>query len=165
LTFAYWLGFAVAMASLELFVATSFLLWFAMGSAIVAAFTVFFPNATLTSQILVWAVGTILTLIVWQRYGHRIHFLPQRRIGASLFQGEIGTVITSASADTPGIVRFARTIAGRYEWTFDAPRAAPHTPTEDNPLCPGDRVLVTDVTPEGRLVLRAFGTPVRPPTS
>ena len=68
-TFWFWFGLAALLVILELIFSTSFfLLWLGIVSAVVGVVVWFVPSLTGQYQTLLFAIGSIMSIVIWRKY-------------------------------------------------------------------------------------------------
>lgn len=130
-------GFILAELALPVFV----LIWFGLAGFLVMASLLLVPALSLTSQLLVWTIASILMMILWFRIFRRnYHKVFVGRSSANLV-GEIGLIVKTVAPFRSGKVRFQKPLVGSDLWDCTAEEEIPE----------GARVRVETV--EGNMVV------------
>lgn len=131
----HWLALGMALLIAELFLASFFVFWFALGALAVGAVLWFAPGLDLTWQLLGWTVSSGLLTLAWFRY---LRPLMKDRTQAGNARaaaiGEAGRVLRAPHGDKRGVVRFTTPLLGDDEWEFIC----------TTPVATGDRVYVKE---------------------
>lgn len=137
LQYWHWLVFGMLLCIAELLIPSFMILWFGLGAVVVAILLLPLPNTSVTTQLFLWAISSLLFTFAWFKLlrpivsGH-----TQTRTGPETVRGESGTVIRPPDLGEPGIVRFTTPLLGSDEWPFVC----------DQPVALGDRVFVKEVS-------------------
>ena len=116
-----WIALAVALAVLELFTATFFILWFAVGAAVIGVLALIAPGFALATQIVGWVVLSSLIAGVWLRFFRKRN--PESRWSVDEVLGEVGLLTVAVAPFQKGRVRFQKPILGAEEWACVADEA------------------------------------------
>ena len=132
-------GFAFVVA--ELFVPAFVMIWFGMAGFLVMGSMLVIPELTMTMQLLVWTLSSILLLLLWFSVFRRSqHKILIGRASAAL-EGEIGMIAQPVAPFKTGKVRFQRPLVGSDLWEC----------TSEEEIEAGTRVRVLSV--EGNAVV------------
>jgi membrane protein implicated in regulation of membrane protease activity len=136
LEYWYWLIFGMILILSELLIPSFTAFWFGLGAIAVAAIYLISPTRSLSLQIFMWAIASILFTYLWFKF-FRPHMINRIRSGISkeMILGESGFVIKAPVDGKPGVVRFSIPFLGLEEWPF----------TCEEELKVGDRVTIKDV--------------------
>ena len=130
----HWLVLGLILIALEIFTAGFVLLWLGL-SALVVGVVAFAVDTSVTTELLIWTVLSIIELFVWFKFVQpRFRDKTLSGMSREAVLGQTGLVI-QANVSERGRVRFSVPVLGSDEWTFIC--------TET--LSVGDRVSVTDV--------------------
>ena len=143
----HWLIFGMTLILMEMLVPSFTLFWFGLAAFLVALVLFFTPQASLSLQIILWALGSIGFTVLWFKY-FKPTMTDRTKAGISreAVTGETGIVTRVPQNDIRGIVRFAMPLLGADEWEFIC--------HEDCSI--GDRVEITDVS-GNTLIVRPRG--------
>lgn len=131
----HWLVLGLILIALEIFTAGFVLLWLGL-SALVVGVVAFAVGTSVTTELLIWTVLSIIELFVWFKFVQpRFRDKTFSGMSREAVLGQTGLVI-QANVSERGRVRFSVPVLGSDEWSFIC--------TE--PLSVGDRVSVTDVS-------------------
>jgi membrane protein implicated in regulation of membrane protease activity len=133
---SYWLVIGMVLIVAEIFIVSFTILWFGLGALVVGIMEIFFPM-TLSVQILLWTLSSVVFTVIWFKVikpmmslSHRGDNARQSAIGGS------GIVIKTPTETTPGRMRFSTPIMDRDEWIF----------TCDIPVDLGDKLHITAIS-------------------
>lgn len=131
----HWAVLGIGLVVAELAVPAFFIIWFGLGALLVALLLVVVPQASLTVQILVWAVASAAMVVLWFRL-FKPH-LHKTRVGMSDSNvvGETGLLIRAVEPYAKGQVRFQKPLVGSEVWDCIA----------DEPIKSGERVRVLGI--------------------
>lgn len=96
LNYWHWLGFGLLLLIAELIGAAGFLLWTGISAGLIGLITLVFPALTWRWQLFLFAVLTIVVLVLWWRHlQNRIDTsdLPNLNDRAAQFIGRIGELV------------------------------------------------------------------------
>jgi membrane protein implicated in regulation of membrane protease activity len=133
-----WLVFGFGLIVLELALPTFFILWFGVGAVLVSLLAYLLPNLQLDMQVLLWAVFSSITTLLWFKVLRRKK--PDTRWTADNVIGEVGLLTAQVSEFQKGRVRFQKPILGNEEWVCVADAQIPS----------GERVRIAAI--EGNIV-------------
>ena len=124
-------GFILAELALPAFV----LIWFGLGGFVVMAALLVMPELSLTIQLLLWAIFSLVAMALWFRVFKRgAHKVLVGRSSASLV-GEVGLIAERVAPFKAGKVRFQKPMVGSDLWSC----------TADQEIEAGVRVRVVNV--------------------
>ena len=131
----HWAVVGIALILAELAVPAFVLVWFGLGAMLVALFAAVMPEASLTSQLALWLVASVLLVFLWFKV-----FKPgahKTRIGTADADviGEAGLLAREVAPFEKGEVRFQKPLLGTDTWPCIA----------DEPIKAGERVKVVSV--------------------
>lgn len=129
----HWIAGGLLISLLELAVPAFFLIWFGLGALLVGVLMLLIPM-NLTAQFLLWAVASILMVVLW----FRIVKAPDRTkagLSKESFLGETGLIVKEVSELQKGEIRFQKPILGSETWPVIA----------DCKIPAGERATITDV--------------------
>jgi membrane protein implicated in regulation of membrane protease activity len=112
----YWLIAAGVLIVAELVMPAFFVFWFGLGALLVSAALWAVPTLSFATQLVIWAVASVLMVFVWFRF-FRKEQPASNRWTMQEYVGEPGILLTPADAFTKGRVQFSRAILGSQEWT------------------------------------------------
>ena len=143
LEFWHWIVLGIALSVVEVFLASFTILWFGLGALVVAVVLLLWPGTSLSVQLALWAISTIVLAVAWFRY-FKPRLLDRTKAGISreAAVGQIGMVIKSATEHARGIVRFTVPLLGDSEWPYIC----------EGVLLEGERCRVIDVLGNALLV-------------
>jgi membrane protein implicated in regulation of membrane protease activity len=75
LTYLNWLGLAALLFIIEVSTGTGFLLWTGLAALLVGGLSYLFPALSVYLQFLIFALGSILAVLLWRSY---LHYNPQQ---------------------------------------------------------------------------------------
>lgn len=143
----YWLIFGMILILAEMLVPSFTLFWFGLAAFLVSLLLFFVPGASLSLQIILWALGSIGFTVLWFKF-FKPTMTDRTKAGISreAVTGETGIVTRAPRNEIRGIVRFTIPLLGADEWEFIC--------HEDCAV--GDRVEITDVS-GNTLIVRPRG--------
>lgn len=133
----HWLAFGMILIMFELAVPSFTIIWFGFGAILVAALVWFFPALTISLQIFLWAIASIVFTVSWF-----LVFKPKMKdrtkagISLEAVLGESGLVVKVPHENVRGVIKFTTPLLGAEEWQFIC----------RDTVAPGDRVKVIDVS-------------------
>lgn len=133
----HWLAFGMILIMFELAVPSFTIIWFGCGAILVAALVWFFPALTISLQIFLWAIASIVFTVSWF-----LVFKPKMKdrtkagISLEAVLGESGLVVKVPHENVRGVIKFTTPLLGAEEWQFIC----------RDTVAPGDRVKVIDVS-------------------
>lgn len=110
-----WVVLGFALATLEIFTMSFFVLWFGIGAVLVGLLSWAIPELTLASQLLAWTVVSALLVVFWFKVINKR--APDTRWTAEDVIGETGLLTAPVSEFVKGRVRFQKPILGNEEWS------------------------------------------------
>jgi membrane protein implicated in regulation of membrane protease activity len=139
----HWMVFGVLLVLSEIALTTFFVLWFGVAAIIVGGIIFFVPGLTLSWQIFIWTVLSLLLAAAWFKYLKPLS-IDRTKAGLSreMIVGEVGQVISVPTESRRGRIRFPAPILGSDEWEI----------ISAGRLAEGDRVRVKDVSGNSLLV-------------
>lgn len=131
----HWSVFGIALIVAELAIPAMVLIWFGLGALLVGALVGVLPEMSLTAQLAVWTLASVLMVVLWFKL-----FKPgmyKTRVGMSdaNIVGEIGMLVHDVEPFKKGRVRFQKPLVGSDLWECIA----------DEPIKSGERVKVLSV--------------------
>ena len=134
-----WFVAGLLLMALELVVPVFFCFWIGLSALAVGAMLFFIPMS-LPSQLLAWAVLSIVTVVIWLKI-----WKPNRKKVADLTaENQIGMLIKTPSSQQLGRIRFQEPVQGSDEWPCRC----------EGDIAEGDRVRVVSVDDEVFVVAR-----------
>jgi hypothetical protein len=116
-------GFILTLA--ELIIPTFFILWFGIVALLVGVLLIFLPTITLTAQIGLWILGSLVMVWAWFAYFRRDGIRTRSGTADGQALGEIGLLVAGTAPFGKGKVRFQRPVMGNDEWTCLADESIP----------------------------------------
>lgn len=133
----HWFVLGILLILSELIVPAFAALWFGIAAVMVCILLWLFPTMSLTLQILMWIILSVLCTILWFKF---IKPLSIDRTKAGLSReatiGQIGMVVRVGLEHQHIVVRFPIPILGSDEWNCRS----------TSPVQVGDRVRVIDIS-------------------
>ncbi len=141
----HWLAFGMILIMFELAVPSFTIIWFGCGAIIVAGLAWCIPSLTLTLQIFLWTIASLLFTALWF-FVFKPKMTNRTKAGISLEAviGESGLIIRVPHENSRGVVKFTTPLLGAEEWQFICHET----------VLPGDRVTVIDVSGNTLIVQR-----------
>jgi hypothetical protein len=130
-----WVVGAVTMALLELAVPAFVLIWFALGALLVGLILLVFPSLSLTGQLSIWLVASVVMVYLWFKVFKPAHRKTLIGTADANVIGEIGLLARGVAPYEKGEVRFQKPLLGADSWPCIA----------DNAIAAGERVKVVAV--------------------
>ena len=142
----HWLVAGMLLIIAELFIPSFTILWFGLGALVVALCMLALPGLALSWQLFIFALASCLFTLLWFKF-IRPRMIDRTRAGMAREAaiGERGQVIQAPSEGRRGVVRFAIPVLGADEWSFIC----------DEPVVPGDRVIVQEISGNTLIVTKA----------
>ena len=136
LEYWYWLIFGMILILSELLIPSFTVFWFGLGAIAVAIIYLITPMRSLTVQLLIWSVTSILFTFLWFKL-FKPHMVnrTRSRLSKEAIMGESGFVIKAPVNGQPGVVRFSIPFQGSDEWPFIC----------ENQVKAGDQITIKDV--------------------
>lgn len=135
LAYWHWIVLGVALALLEIYLASFTVLWFGLGAVVVGLLLLVAPALSFSVQLFTWLIASSAFAVLWFRY-----FKPtmvdktKAGIAREAVIGEIGQVVRAPAPPNRGVVRFTIPVLGDDEWEFIC----------EEPVATGDRVTIKD---------------------
>jgi len=147
LTLAYWhwMLFGIALALLEMYLASFTVLWFGLGAIVVGLLMLVAPDLPLPLQLLAWLFCSSGFALFWFKY-FKPRMVDKTRAGVAreAVIGEVGQVVRAPVAESRGLVRFTIPVLGDDEWEFIC----------EEPVAAGDRVYIRDFSGNALVVAK-----------
>jgi membrane protein implicated in regulation of membrane protease activity len=139
----HWMVFGVLLVLSEIALTTFFILWFGVAAILVGGIVFFVPGLTLSWQIFIWTLLSLLLAAAWFKYLKPLS-IDRTKAGLSreMIIGEVGQVISVPAESRRGRIRFPAPILGSDEWEI----------ISTDSLAEGDRVRVKDVSGNSLMV-------------
>ncbi len=131
----HWVLGGLGLILLELVVPSFFIIWFGLGALLVGLGMLAMPMLSLTAQIGVWIVASVVMVVLWFRVFKPSRYKTLIGTAAGEVIGEIGLLVSAVAPFQRGKVRFQRPILGTEEWVCMAESA----------IAAGERVRVVSV--------------------
>jgi membrane protein implicated in regulation of membrane protease activity len=109
-----WVVLGLALATLEIFTMSFFIVWFGIGAVLVGLISWAVPELTIATQLLSWTVLSVLLMIFWFKVLNK-HAADTRWTSEDVI-GEKGLLTAPVSEFVKGRVRFQKPILGNEEW-------------------------------------------------
>jgi len=119
LLYWHWLVFGMVLVIAELFIPSFTIFWFGLGAMLTAAFLFFAPALSISWQLFIWAISSIVFTFVWFKYLRKLS--PDRTRAGMAREAAIGAtgmVIEVNPEGAKGTVRFSTPLLGADEWPF-----------------------------------------------
>ncbi len=129
----HWVALGLGLISLEMFVATFFLIWFGLGALLTGLAVALLPLG-FTVQILLWTLASAAMVAGWLKYFKT----PDRTHAGQAKEGVVGItgLLTRPVTETgEGEILFQRPVLGADRWPV----------VSDAPIAAGERARVVDV--------------------
>ena len=129
-----WLLAGLLLMAGEIFVSGMVIFWFGVG-AVAVSLLLLLVDLTLTWQLLVWLLFSLLSLAAW--FVHYKPMMHKTRIGLSSagVVGEVGLLVSAVAEFDKGQVRFQKPLLGSEVWECFA----------DESIAAGERVRVLEI--------------------
>ena len=132
----HWIVFGIALAAIEIFVPSFFMLWLGASAIVVGLITWFLPISFVV-QMLIWGVLSIICLVGWFKFvSPKMKDVSNSGMAKEAMFGKVGTVLEFNSELSRGKLRFPAPLMGEDEWRF----------IFEGNLSPGDKVTVSDIS-------------------
>jgi len=132
----HWIIFGLALSCLEIFIPSFVMVWFG-ASAVVVGLLMLVIDISVTVQILLWAVFSVVFLGLWHKLvSPGMGNQTMAGLSREAIVGKVGTVLEYSSDQGRGSLRFPAPILGNDEWEI----------LSEEPLRSGDRVIVADLS-------------------
>jgi len=134
----HWMVVGLGLGLLELFVASFFVIWFALGALLVGVVMLVIPDMAFSTQILLWTAASVAMTVFWFKV-LREDAGKTRSGQADEALGEIGVLVRAVEPlgieSARGEVRFQKPVMGSDVWPCLA----------DEAIAAGERVRVLAV--------------------
>lgn len=130
-----WAAFGVGLIVTELFLPSMVLVWFGLGSLLVACTRVLFPDWGFGAQLLVWIISSIAFVLLWFQVFKSMHHGSLIGRASAQVIGEVGLLVSSVEPFHKGQVRFQKPLFGSDVWNCIA----------DEEIEAGERVQIVSV--------------------
>ncbi len=113
----FWGVLGIALLAAEIAITgTVYTLWFSISALCMALLLWLFPDISYTIQLIIFAVLSFSSLIIWRRYYKKTD--TSYRVGQAQGEeiGRIGIVIETTSPTQNGVIRFTQGLMGSREW-------------------------------------------------
>ncbi len=111
----HWLVLGLLLTMAELALVSFFVVWFGIAAAVVGLILLAAPTLALATQFLLWAVLSTALVLIWFRY-LRPRTMTTVGTSAATVAGEIGILVADLTPDSRGQVRFQKPILGADLW-------------------------------------------------
>jgi len=136
----HWAIFGIVLVASELLVPAFVLVWFGLGSLVVAVVEAVYPDLCLISALLVWVSASISMVLLWfSVFRPQYHKIKSGRSSAEAI-GEIGLLVSDIAPFGKAKVRFQTPLFGSDVWEC----------VSDETITAGSRVKVISV--EGNIL-------------
>ncbi len=134
----HWMVIGLGLGLLELFVASFFVIWFALGALLVGVAMLVIPDMAFSTQMLLWTAASVVMTVLWFKVLRKD--AGKTRSGqADEALGEIGVLVRAVEPlgieSARGEVRFQKPVMGSDVWPCLA----------DEAIAAGERVRVLAV--------------------
>lgn len=121
----HWVVVGIVLILAELAIPAFFIIWFGFGGLVVAGVLFAAPGLSLTAQLALWTVASLVMVSLWFRV-----FKPglnKTRVGTADGEviGEVGLLVGAVAPFSRGKVRFQRPVLGAEEWVCLSEAAIP----------------------------------------
>ncbi len=142
----HWVVFGIFLILMEIVLPSFVALWFGVAAVIVGGVLFLAPDITISTQVMLWTILSILTTWLWFRYLKPLS-IDRTKAGLSreAIIGEVGQVLSAPNGERKGILRFPAPILGSDEWQFIC---------LEEVLSSGDRVRVIDLSGNALVVTK-----------
>lgn len=131
----HWVLGGLGLVLLELLVPSFFIIWFGLGALLVGLSVLALPSLSLTAQVAVWIVASVVMVVLWFSVFKRSQHKTLIGTAAGEVIGEVGLLVSAVAPFQRGKVRFQRPLLGAEEWVCMAESA----------ITAGERVRVVSV--------------------
>lgn len=132
----HWIVFGLALAATEIFVPSFFLLWLGVSAILVGVISTL-VDMSITTEIFLWTVFSILCLIGWFKViSPRMKDKTRSGMAMESLIGQSGLVIEYNPSTYRGRIKFPVPLLGEDEWSI----------ISEAELKQGDRAQVVDVS-------------------
>ena len=144
LLYWHWLVIGMLLVVAEIFIPSFTVLWFGLGALVVGLVEMVAPMS-MTTQILVWTVSSVLFAVGWfKAIKPKMAAANQNKQSRQSAIGESGLVIKLPSESTLGTMRFSTPVLDRDEWQFRC----------DVEVELGDRLHIQEISDQTLVVVR-----------
>ena len=144
LLYWHWLVIGMLLVVAEIFILSFTFLWFGLGALVVGLVEMVAPMS-MTTQILVWTVSSVLFAVGWfKAIKPKMAAANQNKQSCQSAIGESGLVIKLPSESTLGTMRFSTPVLDRDEWQFSC----------DVVVELGDRLHIQEISDQTLVVVR-----------
>ena len=144
LLYWHWLVIGMLLVVAEIFIPSFTVLWFGLGALVVGLVEMVAPMS-MTTQILVWTVSSVLFAVGWFKViKPKMAAANQNKQSRQSAIGESGLVIKLPSESTLGTMRFSTPVLDRDEWQFSC----------DVVVELGDRLHIQEISDQTLVVVR-----------
>ncbi|MDP3437971.1 MAG: NfeD family protein [Azonexus sp.] len=130
-----WIVGGILLMLVELAITSFYIIWFGLGALLVGLLMLFMPDITLTAQIAVWTLASLVMVVLWFRVFKQSRHKTLVGTSEGEVMGEIGLLVGAVAPFERGKVRFQRPLLGSDEWVCLA----------DAAIAAGERVKVVAV--------------------
>lgn len=130
-----WIVGGILLMLAELAITSFYIIWFGLGALLVGLLMLFMPDITLTAQIAVWTLASLVMVVLWFRVFKQSRHKTLVGTAEGEVMGEIGLLVGAVAPFERGKVRFQRPLLGSDEWVCLA----------DAAIAAGERVKVVAV--------------------
>lgn len=130
-----WIVGGIFLMLVELVITSFYIIWFGLGALLVGLLMLFMPDITLTAQIAVWTLASLVMVVLWFRVFKQSRHKTLVGTSEGEVMGEIGLLVGAVAPFERGKVRFQRPLLGSDEWVCLA----------DAAIAAGERVKVVAV--------------------
>jgi membrane protein implicated in regulation of membrane protease activity len=139
----HWIVLGITLMISEILLTSFFILWFGAAAILIGIALYFFPDISLTYQILSWVILSSALAWAWFKYLKPLSIdKTTAGLSAEAIMGEIGQVLSPPNGERRGKLRFPAPILGSDEWLF----------ISEDELEIGDRVIVQNVSGNSLMV-------------
>ncbi len=131
----HWVLGGLGLVLLELALPSFFVIWFGLGAVLVGLSVLALPTLSLTVQIALWIITSVLMVVLWFSVFKRSQHKTLIGTAAGEVIGEVGLLVSAVAPFQRGKVRFQRPLLGAEEWVCMAETA----------ITAGERVRVVSV--------------------
>ena len=144
LLYWHWLVIGMLLVVAEIFIPSFTVLWFGLGALVVGLVEMVAPMS-MTTQILVWTVSSVLFAVGWfKAIKPKMAAANQNKQSRQSAIGESGLVIKLPSESTLGTMRFSTPVLDCDEWQFSC----------DVAVELGDRLHIQEISDQTLVVVR-----------
>ncbi|GAB3092685.1 NfeD family protein [Aestuariicella hydrocarbonica] len=138
-----WVAAGILLVLMEIVIPTFTALWFGVGAIVVGVATLFFPELSLTIQLLMWAVLSTAITAFWFKFVRPMKSgMEMAKLSRESIVGEVGMIVKDINAEGKGVIRFTVPLLGSNEWNV----------ISTEPLKAGDRAIVKDFSGNSLIV-------------